>query len=188
MSLRINFQKGNFFFFCLFAFSRAIPAAYGGSQARGLIRAVSRRPTPEPQQCQIWATSVTYTDTHGKARSLTHSARPQIEPATSWFLVRFANHCATTGTPSRREINGSNIIYAFVLLPSMVIVLTAKYEWLFPSEYKLLSHFPHSDKWFMVSYFSNLHFSCDWDYICSQPLLDFLLGIFFKELFIYFEN
>ena len=29
-----------FFFFCLFAFSRAAPAAYGGSQARGLIGAV----------------------------------------------------------------------------------------------------------------------------------------------------
>ena len=27
-----------FFFFCLFAFSRAAPAAYGGSQARGQIR------------------------------------------------------------------------------------------------------------------------------------------------------
>ena len=30
-----------FFFFFLFAFSRAAPAAYGGSQARGLIRAVA---------------------------------------------------------------------------------------------------------------------------------------------------
>ena len=29
------------FFFCLFAFSRATPAEYGGSQARGLIRAVA---------------------------------------------------------------------------------------------------------------------------------------------------
>ena len=29
------------FFFCLFAFSRAAPLAYGGSQARGQIRAVS---------------------------------------------------------------------------------------------------------------------------------------------------
>ena len=28
-----------FFFFCLFAFSRAAPAAYGGSQARSLIGA-----------------------------------------------------------------------------------------------------------------------------------------------------
>ena len=30
-----------FFFFCLFAISWAAPAAYGGSQARGLIRAVA---------------------------------------------------------------------------------------------------------------------------------------------------
>ena len=29
------------FYFCLFAFSRAAPTAYGGSQARGLIRAVA---------------------------------------------------------------------------------------------------------------------------------------------------
>ena len=28
-------------YFCLFAFSRAVPAAYGGSQVRGLIRAVA---------------------------------------------------------------------------------------------------------------------------------------------------
>uniref|UniRef100_A0A4X1UD27 Solute carrier family 66 member 3 n=1 Tax=Sus scrofa TaxID=9823 RepID=A0A4X1UD27_PIG len=27
-------------------------------------------------------------------------ARPGIEPATSWLLVGFINHCATTGTPS----------------------------------------------------------------------------------------
>ena len=30
-----------FFFFCLFAISWASPPAYGGSQARGLIRAVA---------------------------------------------------------------------------------------------------------------------------------------------------
>ena len=30
-----------FFFFCLFAFSWATPAVYGGSQARGLIGAVA---------------------------------------------------------------------------------------------------------------------------------------------------
>ena len=30
-----------FFVFCLFGFSRAAPAAYGGSQARGLLRAVA---------------------------------------------------------------------------------------------------------------------------------------------------
>ena len=26
-------------------------------------------------------------------------ARPATEPTTSWFLVGFVNHCATTGTP-----------------------------------------------------------------------------------------
>ena len=41
----------------------------------------------------------TYTTAYGNARSLTYGARPGIEPTTSWFLVRFINHCATTGTP-----------------------------------------------------------------------------------------
>ena len=27
-------------------------------------------------------------------------SKPGTEPATSWFLVGFVNHCATTGTPS----------------------------------------------------------------------------------------
>ena len=49
----------------------------------------------------IRATSATYTTAHGKARSPTHWARPGIEPATSWFLVGFVNHCATTGTSQR---------------------------------------------------------------------------------------
>ena len=42
-SLMICREKYNgfFFFFCLFAFSRAAPAAYGGSQARGLIGVVA---------------------------------------------------------------------------------------------------------------------------------------------------
>ena len=36
---------------CLF---RAAPAAYGTSQARGLIRVVAAKPTPQPQQCRIF--------------------------------------------------------------------------------------------------------------------------------------
>ena len=39
-----------FFFFFFFVFSRATPAAYGGSQARGLIGAIAPKPMPEPQQ------------------------------------------------------------------------------------------------------------------------------------------
>ena len=54
---------------------------------------------PQPQQRQIQAESGTYTTAHSNARSLTHWARSGIEPAASWFLVRFVNHCARTGTP-----------------------------------------------------------------------------------------
>ena len=39
--------------------------------------------------CQIWATSATYITAHDNARSLTHWARPWIEPVSSWILVRF---------------------------------------------------------------------------------------------------
>ena len=77
-----------FFAFCF----RTSPAAYGGSQARGLInRSCSCQPMPQPQQCQIQAGSVTYTTAHGNTGSSTHWARPGIEPATSWFLVRFVS-------------------------------------------------------------------------------------------------
>ena len=61
-----------FFFFCLFAFSRAAPMAYGGSQTRGLIRAVAAGLQPEPQQHGIPAASATYTTAHNNAKSLTH--------------------------------------------------------------------------------------------------------------------
>ena len=37
----------------------------------------------------VWAPSVTYTTAHGNTRSLTHWVRPEIDPATSWFLVGF---------------------------------------------------------------------------------------------------
>jgi len=90
-----------FFFFLVFLpFSGATPEAYGGSQARGSIRAVAASlRTPQPQQRGIQAESATYTTAHGNAGSSTHWARPGTEPSTSWFLVEFDNHCATTGTP-----------------------------------------------------------------------------------------
>ena len=58
------------FLFCLF---RATHAAYGSSQARVLIRATAAGLR------------------HSHTRSLTHWARPGIEPQTSWFLVRFVS-------------------------------------------------------------------------------------------------
>ena len=87
----------SFFFFYLsffFAFSRAAPVAYGGSQARGLTEAVAtglRNARSEPH--------LQPTPQLGNAGSLTHLARPGIELATSRFLVGFVNHWATTGTP-----------------------------------------------------------------------------------------
>ena len=54
---------------------------------------------PIPQQHGIRAASATHTTAHSNAGSSTHQARPGIEPATSWFLVGFINHCVTMGTP-----------------------------------------------------------------------------------------
>ena len=56
---------------------------------QGLNRSYSCQPIPQPQQHRIQATSATYTTVHGNTRSLTHWARPGIEPSTSWFLVGF---------------------------------------------------------------------------------------------------
>ena len=72
-----------FFFFCRF---RAVPMAYGGSQARGPVGATAAGLHHSHRQHQIRATSVTYTTAHGNARSLTHLARPGIKPASSWIL------------------------------------------------------------------------------------------------------
>ena len=72
-----------FFVFCLL---RAAPVAYGGSQARGLIRAVATG----LHHSHSNAASVTYTTAHGNTGSLSR-ARPGIKPATSWFPVGFVS-------------------------------------------------------------------------------------------------
>ena len=78
-----------FFVFCRFR-AASMTQAYGGSQARGLIRATySCWSTPQPQQHHIRAAYSTYTTAHGNTGSLTHWVRPGIEPAISWFLVGF---------------------------------------------------------------------------------------------------
>ena len=50
---------------------------------------LSCRPTPQPQQLGIQAAPATYITAHSNAGSLTYWARPGIEPASSWILVRF---------------------------------------------------------------------------------------------------
>ena len=76
--------------FCPF---RAALAAYGGSQARGLIGAAAAGFRQSHSNARsIRAASETYTTAHGHARSLNHWARRGIEPATSWFPVRFVSN------------------------------------------------------------------------------------------------
>ena len=79
----IDSKKKEFFFFCLFVFSRAAPEAYGGSQARGWIGAVAAKPTPEPQQHGIRAMSANYTTAHSNTGSLTHWVSQGMEPTLS---------------------------------------------------------------------------------------------------------
>ena len=80
-----------FFFFFFFFFFRAAPSTHGSSQARQSNESCSCRPTPQPQQCRIQAVTATHTTAHGNTRSLTHWARPGIEPITSWFRVGFVS-------------------------------------------------------------------------------------------------
>ena len=56
-------------------------------------------PAPQPQQYGIRALSSNYTTAHRNARSLTHWARPGIEPVSSWILIGIVNHWAMKGTP-----------------------------------------------------------------------------------------
>ena len=137
-----------FVFFVFFVFSRATPMAYGGSQARGLTRAVaaglchshsSSGSEPEPQQCWIRAMSATYTTAHSIVRSSTHWVRPGIEPATLYFLVRFFNHWAMMGTPSEcfsKRIY-HNTVFMKLLIPEFLRWLDesnlriSNYEWYF---------------------------------------------------------
>ena len=58
--------------FCLFLLFRATPSAYGGTQARGRIRAVATGLHHSHSQHKIQALSATYDTVHGNAGSLTH--------------------------------------------------------------------------------------------------------------------
>ena len=86
-----------FYFFLFYCHFRATHMTYGSSRSRSQIRAATVR--LGSQQCQIWATSVTYTTASGNAESLTHWVRPGVEPASSWILVGFLTCWARVGTP-----------------------------------------------------------------------------------------
>ena len=104
-----------FFLFCLF---RIVPMAYGGSQSEG-----SNRPMPQPQQCGIRTTSVTYTTAHDNAGSLTHWARPGIEPTSSWILGGFINCWATMGNSLSFNLICTFFWYALVFWLNQIVIL-----------------------------------------------------------------
>ena len=90
--VQLTFFSVIFFFFCLFVFFRAAPSANGSSQARGPTGAVATSPCQSHSKAgSKLCLRPTYTTAHGNTRSLTHWARPGIEPVTSWFLVRFVS-------------------------------------------------------------------------------------------------
>ena len=98
-----NLLLTNFFFFFVFCLFRAALASYGGSQARGLIRAVAACLQPQPQQRWIQAAFEIYTTTQTNTRSLTPWVRLGIEPMSSWILVGFINPWAMAGTSPNFE-------------------------------------------------------------------------------------
>ena len=88
-----------FIYIYIYIYFRVTLLAYGCSQARGPIGTVTAslcqsHSNGESKPC-LWPTP----QLNGNVRSLTHWARPGMEPATSWFLEGFVNHCTTTGTP-----------------------------------------------------------------------------------------
>ena len=88
-----------YYFYFYFLLFMATLMAIWRFPGQGSNQSYSCHPTPQPQQCQIWAVSVTDARAHGNTGSLAHWARPRIEPASSWILVGFANGWATKGTP-----------------------------------------------------------------------------------------
>uniref|UniRef100_A0A4X1UAF3 Uncharacterized protein n=1 Tax=Sus scrofa TaxID=9823 RepID=A0A4X1UAF3_PIG len=59
--------------------------------------------------------SATYTTAHGNTGSLTHRARPGIEPETSWFLVRFVS------AESQQELPTPNSLSRMCLLCACIV-------------------------------------------------------------------
>ena len=81
-----SFSQSSFLFVCfVFLLFRAAPVAYGGSQARGWIRAIAAG----------------LRQSHSSAGTLTHWARPGIEPSPSRILVGFVS-----STPQRELQKG----------------------------------------------------------------------------------
>ena len=90
------------FFFFLVAFWGSTHGTWRFS-GEGSNRSCRCRPIPQPQQLGIQAASETHTTAPGNAGSLTHRARPGMEPATSWIIVRFVSAAPHREPPVSRS-------------------------------------------------------------------------------------
>ena len=81
--------------------------AYGGSQAKGWIRAAAADLHHSHSNANP-SCVYTHTTTHSNAGSLTHWVRPGIKPASAWLLVEFFNCKAMMGT----------LPHPYIILPS----------------------------------------------------------------------
>ena len=84
-----------FLFLSLSSLYRAVHTAYGGSQARGLIRTAAAGLHQSHSNAGSEPSLQSTPQAHGNDGSLTHWGRPGINPETSWFLLGFVNHWAT---------------------------------------------------------------------------------------------
>ena len=99
-----------FFFFFFFLLFRVAPKAHGGSQARGWIG----------------ATASLY-HSHSNTGSLTHWARPGMEPTTSWFLTRFVSTAPQHGNSGLWDFwSMLNILASYQLLSAWHLGLLIK--------------------------------------------------------------
>ena len=121
----------------------AAPTAYGASQGRGWIRAITASLHPSHSNTRSKPPSATYTTAHSNNRSLTHWARPGIKPASSWILVRFIS------TEPQWELLffkiGKNITYIFANIFHAYVVSSWHLICAFP--FNLLSYIAFWSNW-----------------------------------------
>ena len=80
----------------IFFLFTASPVAYGSS-GPGVELRLKLRPMLQPQQYWIWAVSVTYAAGCSNAKSLTHWARPGVEPTFSQRKDQVSNLLSHNG-------------------------------------------------------------------------------------------
>ena len=80
-------------------------------------------PTPQPQEYQIWATSVS-----SNAGSVTHWVRPGVELMASWILVQFLTCWATMGTPDWGSPLAQRVKYQPMSLQQLRLLLWHEFK------------------------------------------------------------